>query len=138
MKMKHLSLFQITMSQAAPSDMDLSVDTALPPGQPSDADAGSCQDVEAALTRPSAPLQPTLIPDSVNPPQSTEETTTEDTAPEADASEGHTDQPEPPAEGQVIECDQPVSLEPDAEAAEEDVEVCSTQFFHLLLSFLIL
>ncbi|XP_018551263.1 protein NOXP20 [Lates calcarifer] len=110
------------MSQAAPSDMDLSVDTALPPGQPSDADAGSCQDVEAALTRPSAPLQPTLIPDSVNPPQSTEETTTEDTAPEADASEGHTDQPEPPAEGQVIECDQPVSLEPDAEAAEEDVE----------------
>ncbi|XP_044202767.1 protein NOXP20 isoform X2 [Thunnus albacares] len=104
------------MSQAAPSDADPSVDTNPPPAQPTHTDPDSCQDVLEVLEPPSAPLQPPLIPESF--PQSTEETTTEDAA-KMDTSEGLM---EPAAEGQVIECDQSVSLEPDTEAAEEDVE----------------
>ncbi|XP_074486237.1 protein NOXP20 isoform X2 [Sebastes fasciatus] len=86
-----------------------------PPTQPPRTDPDPFQDVPAAFAPPSAPLQPPLIPESFNLPPSTtsEEKTTED------ASE---DQPEAAAEGQEIICDQPVSLEPDAEAAEEDVE----------------
>lgn len=106
------------MSQAAPSDTDPSTDITPTPAQPSHADPGSCQDVPAALATPTAPPQPPLIPESFALPQSTEEMTTED--PAAETSEGPTDQLEPPTEGQLIECDQPVSLEP--EAAEEDVE----------------
>ncbi|TMS23509.1 Krueppel-like factor 3 [Larimichthys crocea] len=110
---------RITMSQAAPSAADPSADTS-PPTEPPQTDPGSCQDVLEALAPPSAALQPPLIPESVLP-QSTEETTTEDTTGTAETSEGPTDQPEPPAEGQVIVCDQPVSLEP--EPAEEDEEM---------------
>ncbi|XP_027138487.1 protein NOXP20 [Larimichthys crocea] len=106
------------MSQAAPSAADPSADTS-PPTEPPQTDPGSCQDVLEALAPPSAALQPPLIPESVLP-QSTEETTTEDTTGTAETSEGPTDQPKPPAEGQVIVCDQPVSLEP--EPAEEDEE----------------
>ncbi len=114
------------MSQAAPSDADPSADITPPPTLP----PGSGQDVPAALTPPSAPLQPPLTPDGfVLPPSPEEETAAEETTTTAATSGGPTDQPEPAAEGQVIECDQPVSLEPDAEAAEEDVEVCSTAFF---------
>lgn len=112
------------MSQAAPSDTDPSADITPPPTQPPHTDPGSCQDVPAAPAPPTAALQPPLIPESFALPRSTEEMTTEH--PAAETSEGPTDQPQPPAEGQLIECDQPVSLEP--EAAEEDVEVCSTSF----------
>ncbi|XP_070768524.1 protein NOXP20 [Enoplosus armatus] len=115
----------ITMSQAAPSDADPSADITPPPTHPSHTDPGSCQDVPAAFAPPSAAPQPPLIPESFVHPQSTEETTTEDpttTTTTTKASEGSTDQQEPIVEGQVIECDQPVSLEPDAEATEEDVE----------------
>ncbi|XP_053193010.1 protein NOXP20 isoform X2 [Scomber japonicus] len=104
---------KITMSQAAPSDADPSADTTPPPAH---IDTDSCQDVPAALEPPSAPPQPPLIPESSL--QSTEELTTEDTV-KTDNSEGLM---EPATEGQVIECDQPVSLEPDTDAAEEDVE----------------
>ncbi|XP_069386044.1 protein NOXP20 isoform X2 [Paralichthys olivaceus] len=108
------------MSQAAPSDVDPSADTTGPPVQPPLAQPDSCQDVPAALTPPSAPPQP---PESINLPQSSEETTTEDAASRPDSSEGLTDQPaECASEGQLIECDQPVSLEPESEAAEGDVE----------------
>lgn len=109
------------MSQADLSDADPSADTTLPPAH---IDTDSCQDVSAALELPSASLQPPLIPESS--PQSNEETTTEDTV-KTDTSEGLM---EPATEGQVIECDQPVSLEPDTEAAEEDVEVCSLPTVH--------
>lgn len=122
-------LFQITMSQAATSDVDPSADTTPPPDQRPHAEPDSCQDVPAALTPPAAPLQPPLIPDSCSLPQSTEDMTTEDTTDRSDCSEGPADQPaERAPEGQVIVCDQPVSLEPDAEAVAEDVEVCSTSF----------
>ena len=110
------------MSQTAPSDTDPSADTTLPSGQSPNPEPGSCQDVPAALTPPPASLQPPLTPESFSLPQSTEKTTTEDTA------EGPTDQPEGAAQGQLIECDQPVSLEPDTEAAEENVEVCGGIF----------
>ncbi|XP_040891493.1 protein NOXP20 isoform X2 [Toxotes jaculatrix] len=113
------------MSQAAPSDTDPSVDTTHPPNQPPHTEPGSCQDVPAALPPPSVPLQPPLTPESYNLPQSTEEKTTEDTTTtttKIDTSEGPTDHPQHAPEGQVIECDQPVSLEPDTEATEEDVE----------------
>ncbi|XP_051242167.1 protein NOXP20 isoform X2 [Dicentrarchus labrax] len=112
---------RITMSQAAaPSDADPSADITPPPTQSPHTDQGSCQDVPEALAPPSAPLQPPLIPESVVLLQSSEEKTTEDTTTTTKTSEGPTDQPEPPSEGQLVECDQPVSLEPDA--VEEDVE----------------
>lgn len=108
--------FQIIMSQAAPSDVD-----PLPePDRPPHTDPTSNQDVPAALSPPSAFLQPPLIPESCL--QSTEEATVVDTT-KPDSSEGLT---EPEAEGQLTDCDQPVSLEPDD--AEEDVEVCSYVF----------
>ncbi len=111
------------MSQAAPSDAEPSADITAPPTHSPHTDPDPCQDVPAAFAQPSAPLQPPLIPESVLP-QSTAETTSEDGTKET--SEGPTDQPEPPAEGQLIECDQPVSLEP--EASEEESEVCSNNF----------
>ncbi|KAG7241303.1 hypothetical protein INR49_025821 [Caranx melampygus] len=106
---------RITMSQAAQLDAEPSADTTHQPEQ-----QPSCEDV------PSAPLQPPLIPESFSLPQSTEETTTEDAPTTNDTSQGPTYQSECAADGQVIECDQPVSLEPDTEAAEEEVEVCCT------------
>ncbi|XP_036951231.1 protein NOXP20 isoform X2 [Acanthopagrus latus] len=111
------------MSQAAPSDGDPSADINPPPTQPDQSD--SCQDVPAAPAPSLDSLQPPLIPERFALPQSSEEVATEDnatadTAATAETSEVVTDQSEPPAEAQVYECDQPVSLEP--EAAEEDVE----------------
>ncbi|XP_032393690.1 protein NOXP20 isoform X2 [Etheostoma spectabile] len=104
------------------TDADPYADINPSPTQPPNTDPGLCQDVPAAFALPSGPLQPPLIPESFNLPQSsTEEPTTEDTT-MTNASECPTDQPEPAPEGQVIICDQPVSLEPNEEAAEEDVE----------------
>ncbi|TNN69407.1 Protein Noxp20 [Liparis tanakae] len=107
------------MSQADvdPSSADMPLHT----------DPGPCPDVPAAFAPPPAPLQSPLIPESLDLPQSaTEGTGAEGTGAEGtgaeDTSEGLTDQPEPAAGGQVIICDQPVSLEPEPEAAEEEVE----------------
>ncbi|XP_039880257.1 protein NOXP20 isoform X2 [Simochromis diagramma] len=77
------------------------------------------QDVPAAGTPPADPLQPLFSPESFD--QSKEQSTTENTT-TSETLEGQADQPESPAESQMTECDQPVSLEPDTEAAEEDVE----------------
>lgn len=117
------------MSQAAPTDTDPSADITPPSAHPPHTDPDSSQDVPAALTLPLAPQQPSLIPESFNLPQSTEETTTEDTTATTNTSEDPTDQPEPAAEAQVIECDQQVSLEQDTADAAEDVEVCSSSSF---------
>ncbi|XP_022061760.2 protein NOXP20 isoform X1 [Acanthochromis polyacanthus] len=103
------------MSQAA----DPSTDPTPPPAQHPHADPDSCSDVPAA---PSAPPQPAFIPESVELPQSTEETAKDDTTTTTTTTDPSVDQSEPPAEGHVIECDQPVSLEPDTDAAEEDAE----------------
>ncbi|KAK2817004.1 hypothetical protein Q5P01_025195 [Channa striata] len=111
------------MSQAASAETDPSIDITPLPAQPTDINPSSCQDVPAALTPPSTPQQPPLIHESFNAPKSTEEMTTEDTTAKTNAAEGHSDQPdgpmsqsEPAGEGHVIECDQPVSLEPDSDA----------------------
>ncbi|XP_030590375.1 protein NOXP20 isoform X2 [Archocentrus centrarchus] len=100
------------MSQAASCDADPSTDPTPPPVQPPDPIPSLGQDVPAADTPPSKPLQPLFTPESFD--HSTEKP--------SDTSEGQATQPEPPAESQVTACDQPVSLEPDTEAAEEDVE----------------
>ncbi|XP_041642326.1 protein NOXP20 isoform X2 [Cheilinus undulatus] len=105
------------MSQAECSDMDPSVDITPPPAHPSPTDPASSQDIPASLTPPEAPLQSVLNSERLT--QSTEETKTEDTAAETKATEGPTDQPEAAAESQVVECDQPVSLEADTEENEE-------------------
>lgn len=113
------------MSQVAPLDAEPSADTTHPlEQQPPSEDV-----VTSDPATPSAPLQPPLIPESSSPPQSNEETTTEDepttaTTATDDASQGPTDQSECAADGQVIECDQPVSLEPDTETAGGKAEVC--------------
>lgn len=122
------------MSQAALSDAD----PTPPPVQPPITDPGPCQDAPAATTLPSAPLQPPLTPETLDLPETNEETAQEDASVKADTPGGQADQPERPAEGQVTECDQPVSLEPDAEAAEEDAEVCSSNFSLCRLSFILL
>ncbi|KAM9856987.1 LOW QUALITY PROTEIN: protein NOXP20 [Aulostomus maculatus] len=101
---------RINMSQAATSDAD--------PLRPPD-DPCTDQDVPADVTPSSAPSLPPLTPESSE--QSAEETTPEG-ANVTDASEALM---EPDTEGQVAECDQPVSLEPDA--AEEDVERSSQE-----------
>lgn len=112
------------MSQAASSDADPSTDPTPPPVQPPDPVLILGQDVPAADTPPSEPLQPLFSPESFD--HSTQKTTTA-----SDTPEGQAAQTEPPAESQLTACDQPVSLEPDTEAAEEDVEVCITgaQYF---------
>uniref|UniRef100_A0A3P8PZ97 Family with sequence similarity 114 member A1 n=1 Tax=Astatotilapia calliptera TaxID=8154 RepID=A0A3P8PZ97_ASTCA len=105
------------MSQAASSDADPSTDPTPPPVQPPDPVPSLGQDVPAAGTPPADPLQPLFSPESFD--QSKEQSTTENTT-TSETLEGQADQPESPAESQMTECDQPVSLEPDTEAAEED------------------
>ncbi|KAM3864862.1 protein NOXP20 [Diretmus argenteus] len=106
------------MSQADPAATDT-----LPPAlQPPHTGPDSPENVPTDAPLPPAPLQPPLAPEGLGIPESTEEATGEDVL-KGDSSEGPADQPEHGAEGQVIECDQPVSLEPDVTAAEEEVEV---------------
>uniref|UniRef100_A0A3Q3W0M0 Uncharacterized protein n=1 Tax=Mola mola TaxID=94237 RepID=A0A3Q3W0M0_MOLML len=102
------------MSQSALSDADPSLDITSPPTQHPHTDTNSCHDAPAAVPTPSVPLQPPFIPESLGLPQ---EMTVADSA-TGETAEVPAEQLEPTAERQVIECDQPVSLE--AEAAEED------------------
>lgn len=118
------------MSQAGPSDSDPSADITSPPTEPLQTDPGCCQDVPAVIASPPAPLQPPLIQESVTLPESTGEATTADTT-TGETSDGPTDQQEPLTEHQVVECDQPVSLEPEA---EDNVEVCSIMGVTLFLN----
>ncbi|CAJ1052143.1 protein NOXP20 isoform X2 [Xyrichtys novacula] len=108
------------MSQADSSDMDPSTDITPPPALSTHPDPDSSQDAPAAIAPPSAPPESLVTPESSVLPQPTEETTSEDTTADANTSEGYTEHPDPAAEGQVVECDQPVSLEGDADAAGED------------------
>ncbi|XP_029913671.1 protein NOXP20 isoform X2 [Myripristis murdjan] len=100
------------MSQADPADSD----TSPPPSQPLHTEPDSFS--EDVL---SAPLPPPLIPEGAHHPAPTEETIG-DNAAKGDASQFAADQPERGAEGEVAECDQAVSLEPDTAAAEEEME----------------
>ncbi|XP_037327670.2 protein NOXP20 isoform X2 [Pungitius pungitius] len=76
-------------------------------------DPGPGQDVPEAFVPPPAPLHPPLVTGDFDPPHSTpEEAGTKHT------SEGPTDHLEPAAQGQVVVCDQPVSLELEPEDVE--------------------
>ncbi|XP_041838628.1 protein NOXP20 isoform X2 [Melanotaenia boesemani] len=104
---------------ASRSDAEPCTDT-TPPPEPLHADPSPCENALPVLETPLDPLQPPLIPESFNIPRSTEERAAEDTSSKTGTSEDHL---KPPAEDQVVECDQPVSLEPEAGPAEEDVEM---------------
>lgn len=93
------------MSQAAPSDSELSTDSGPPSAHPPPHTGPVPQDV------PTSPEPP--VPEPADHPRSAEE-------PDAstDATEGEV---RAPAEGQVTECDQTVSLEPEADGSEEEV-----------------
>lgn len=97
--------------------------TTPPPDHPPHTDPAPCQDVPAASAPHPGSPQILLAAESVGSPQSTGETLMECSATEQTA-QGPAGQSEPPAESQVMECDQPVSLE--AKAAEENVEVCNS------------
>lgn len=118
-----MSMLQVTMSDTDSSADHGSGTTSTPPDQHPHTDPAPCHgDPAACASHPASP-QTLLAPGSVASPQSTEEAHTEGTTSEQTA-QGPADQSEPPAESQVMECDQAVSLEP--EAAEQTVEVCNT------------
>lgn len=94
------------MSQAVPPDMEPSPDLSSPPADLSSPPAGSGQVVPATASSPES-----LIEDV-----STVDTCTSNAAEVTKQTEMETH-----AEGQVIECDQPVNLEPET---TEDPEVC--------------
>ncbi|TWW59367.1 Protein Noxp20 [Takifugu flavidus] len=103
----------MSMSQAVSPDMEPSPDLSSPPADlssppagPPHKDAGSCQVAPAAASSPES-----LIED-----MSTVDTCISNAAEVTKQTEIET-----PAEGQVIECDQPVNLEPET---TEDPEVC--------------
>lgn len=123
------------MSQADATETGLSAEDTSPSAPPQHTDHNASQDVPAALTEPPVPEQPSLITESLTLTQSTAETRTEDTTATTKTSEGQTDQAEPAAGAQVIECDQAVSLDPDTEAVEEDVEVCRSSSSCVLIVF---
>ncbi|XP_068176805.1 protein NOXP20 [Antennarius striatus] len=97
------------MSQTVPSDAD-------PSGDITYTNPGSSQD--GPTPSPSESLQPPLILESTVPSPPAEETTDDSTV---CCSESPCDQPQLPAEGHVIECNQPVSLEPTLD--EQDVQI---------------
>ncbi|XP_020558553.2 protein NOXP20 isoform X2 [Oryzias latipes] len=103
------------MSQDSPSEAELHKDSSPPLVQPLSANPDPCQDVPSgpAGPVPSLELEPPLHPETLSMPHPVEDTVRQDTTTKTDTSE-------PAAEGQVTECNQSVSLEPDAEAAEED------------------
>lgn len=115
-------LLLIRMSQAGPTDTDPIADTPPPHLQPPHTELNPPLDTLTDLPPPSAPLQPPLVPEGSEGPESTNELLGEDVA-GGDSSEGPTDRPEHGVEGHLSECDQSVSLELDTETAEVEVEV---------------
>lgn len=112
---------QIIMSQAAPSDADSCTDGGPPSGHPPHTDPVPCQGVPTSPEPPSTPLQP-LILEAVDLPHSTERAAVEDTSTQNETSEGR-GEPQGP-EGPGAECDQTLSLEPEADGSEEEKKVC--------------
>lgn len=103
-------VFQISMSQAVSPDLEPSPDLTSPPTGPLQQETDSCQDVPATLETPESPI----------PPESTGEASTVDTCTGGTAEATHQTEMETPAELQEVDCDQPVSLDPES---TEDVEV---------------
>lgn len=143
-------MLQVTMSDTGSPADHASGTTTTPPEQHPHTDPAPCQgDPLLSAPHPASP-QTLEAAESVDTPHSTGVTLTEGTTAEQTA-QGPAGQSEPLTESQVMECDQAVSLEP--EAAEETVEVCHTSvsgwskllavlhlklFLDLLLSFVYL
>lgn len=98
------------MSQASQSDADSSADTSISPPKH---ESTSCQEA------PDVSPEPNTEVESIDHQQPTAQQTTFDDVPKTDTTAAVHDQSEPAAEEPRVECDQPVSLEPDT---EEDVE----------------
>ncbi|XP_037530889.1 protein NOXP20 [Nematolebias whitei] len=105
------------MSQAATSDADPCTDCGPPSGHPPHTDPVPCQGVPTSLEPPSAPLQ-SLILEAVDLPHSTKQAAVEDTSAQTETSEGRGELQGP--EGPGTECDQTMSLEPEADGSEEE------------------
>lgn len=122
-------MLQVTMSDTgSPADRvsgnTTTTTSTTPADQQPHTDLPPCQDVPAAPAPHPASPQTLLSSESVASAQSTAEMFTEGDVTYQQTAQAPADQSEPPAEAQVMECDQPVSLEPDA--AEEDDEVCNS------------
>uniref|UniRef100_A0A1A8M3L4 Family with sequence similarity 114, member A1 n=2 Tax=Nothobranchius pienaari TaxID=704102 RepID=A0A1A8M3L4_9TELE len=102
------------MSQASRSDAEPCTDSRTP------SDLGLCQDVPVSSEHLSPSPKPPLIPTIVELQLSAEQTAEEDTSAKPDPSE---DRLQPPAENQLTECDQPVSLEPEAGGSKEEMSL---------------
>lgn len=109
------SIFQISMSQAESPDLEPSADLSSPPAGPIQQGPDSSQDVPAMSASPES-----LICHESSGDMSTVDTCTGETAEATSQSEIKT-----PAELQVIECDQPVSLDPEN---AEHAEVCNMRW----------
>ncbi|XP_021173704.2 protein NOXP20 isoform X1 [Fundulus heteroclitus] len=107
------------MSQAVPSDAEPCADSGPLSERAPHADPGPRQDDSTVLEQPKASLPSSLRAESTDVPHGAGQTAAEDTPAKAETSEGPS---EPPAEDQVVECDQAVSLEPDPESLEKKEE----------------
>uniref|UniRef100_A0A3Q2YIL6 Family with sequence similarity 114 member A1 n=1 Tax=Hippocampus comes TaxID=109280 RepID=A0A3Q2YIL6_HIPCM len=103
--------FQITMSQSAPSDAE----SLPPPGLTTHSDLSCGHDVPEDPAASAETQQPSQIPESA---LQTTDVATEDTGDTLTSSESHLK-----CDGHLTECDQSVSLEPDATEEEKDQEV---------------
>lgn len=106
-------LFQISMSQAVSPDLEPPPDLSSPPTGPLQQDTDSCQDVPATFGSASSP-------ESLIHHESAGDMSTVDTCPGETAEVTNETEMETPAERRVVECDQPVSLDPER---TEEVEV---------------
>ncbi|KAM4751187.1 protein NOXP20 isoform 2-T2 [Anableps anableps] len=112
------------MSQAATSDGEPCTDSGPPSERAPHTDPGPRQDDSTLLEHPTAPMQSSLNAESKDFPHTAEQTAEEDSMTKPETSEGLS---EPPAEDQVVECDQAVSLEPDPESLEEEEKMSVQQ-----------
>ncbi|KAK5606816.1 hypothetical protein CRENBAI_015240 [Crenichthys baileyi] len=113
---------RVTMSKAVPSDAEPCTDSGSEKAP--HIDPGPRQDDSALLERPTAPPQSSLNTESTDFPHAAKQAALEDTTTKPETSEGPS---EPPAEDQVVDCDQAVSLEPDPESLEEEEKMSVQQ-----------
>ncbi|KAM4594917.1 protein NOXP20 isoform 2-T3 [Fundulus diaphanus] len=107
------------MSQAVPSDAEPCADSGPLSERAPHTDPGPRQEDSTVLEQPKASLPSSLRTESTDVPHGAGQTAAEDTPTKAETCEGPS---EPPAEDQVVECDQAVSLEPDPESLEKKEE----------------
>ncbi|XP_047222181.1 protein NOXP20 isoform X2 [Girardinichthys multiradiatus] len=112
------------MSKAVTSDAEPCTESGSLSEKALHTDPGPRQDDSALLEHPTASPQPSLNTESTDFPHAAKQAALEDTTTKPETSEGPS---EPPAEDQVVECDQAVSLEPDPESLEEEEKMSVQQ-----------